>query len=43
MEEKTERDANRQLREESIESDTGPEPWITIGQQTIRRIEEITE
>jgi len=39
-EEKVEREADRQLREESIESDQGIEPWMTIGQQTIRQIAE---
>ena len=43
MEEKTERDANRQIREESIESDQGAEPWMTIGRQTVHRITEITD
>jgi len=42
MEEKTEGDADRQLREESwsIESDLGVEPWMRIGRQTICGIED---
>jgi len=40
MEEETERDADRQLREESIESDQGVEPWMRMGRQTIRGIED---
>jgi len=43
MEKKVERDANRQIREEAIESDQGAEPWMTIGRQTMHRITEITD
>jgi len=43
MEEKAERDIDRQIREESIESDQGVEPWMTIGRQTMHRITEITD
>jgi len=43
MEEKAERDVNRQIREESIESDQGAEPWMTIGRQTMHRVTEITD
>ena len=42
MEEKAERDVDRQIREESIEPDEGAEPWMTI-RQTTRRITEPTE
>jgi len=43
MEEKAERDTDRQLREESIEPDQGWEPWMMIGLRTMLRVEEITE
>ena len=42
-EEKIERDADSQLREESIESDQGIEPWMAVGRETTRRITEITD
>jgi len=42
-EEKIERDADRQLREESIESDQGIEPLMAVGRETTRRIAEITD
>jgi hypothetical protein len=44
-EEKDERDkftADRQLREEWIERDTGPEDWMRLGKDTVRRISEIS-
>jgi len=43
MEEKAEKDADREIREESIESDHGVEPWMTIRKQTVRVVMEVTE
>ena len=43
MEEKAERDPDRQLREESIEADQGWESWMTIGRRTMLRVEETME
>jgi len=43
LEEKAERDVDRQLREESLESDQGVEPWMTIGRQTTCRITKIKD
>jgi len=30
--------ADRQLREESIEADTGPEGWMRLGKDMVRRV-----
>ena len=42
-EEKQGREADRQLRMESIEPDTGAEDWMTLGRKTVFRVTELTE